>query len=342
MIEVPFAHGGAPLRGRMRATAQDFEVEEILGFDADGQGEHAFLLIEKRDANTEWVARQLARFANVAPMSVGYSGLKDRHALTRQFFSVHLPGLPDPDWDKIEIEGVRILSARRHSKKLKRGVHRGNRFRIVLRDLLGDRDLAEACLQRISSLGVPNYFGEQRFGNDGGNLRSAQALFAGARLGRSERGFALSAARSHLFNCVLAQRVAGHNWNKALDGEVWMLAGTHSIFGPQPLDTEIQQRLQAFDIDPTGPLWGTGVLRSIGEVAELENGAAVATGFTHGLEAADLRQERRSLRLRPSGFSAAWADDSLTLEFSLPSGCFATSVVRELCSTDIARDLDSA
>ena len=200
MIDVPYAHGGPPLRGRMRVRDEDFVVDEVLGFSADGHGEHAFLEIEKRGANTEWVARQLARFANVAPMSVGYSGLKDRHALTRQSFSVHLPGLPDPDWGKIEVDGVRILGATRHSKKLKRGVHRGNRFRIVLRDLVGDRVEAELCLERVSSLGVPNYFGEQRFGNDGGNLRSAQALFAGSRLGRSERGFALSAARSHVFN----------------------------------------------------------------------------------------------------------------------------------------------
>ena len=342
MIDAPWAHGGPPLRGRMRVSSDDFEVNEVLGFSADGHGEHAFLEIEKSGANTEWVARQLARFAHVEPMSVGYSGLKDRHALTRQSFSVHLPGLPDPDWGKIEIEGVRVLGATRHSKKLKRGVHRGNRFRIVLRDIEGDRANAESCLERVSSQGVPNYFGEQRFGNDGGNLRNAQALFAGARLGRSERGFALSAARSNLFNLVLSERVASRTWNRALEGEVWMLGGTHSIFGPQALDTELERRLEAFDIDPTGPLWGRGELRSTDEVADIERRAAIATGFAQGLEAADLRQERRSLRLRPTGFRAEWSDDALTLEFSLPSGCFATSVVREICSTDTARDADSA
>ena len=341
MIDVAYAHGGAPLRGRIRATAEDFEVEEILGFSADGHGEHAFVHIEKRDANTEWVARQLARFANVAPMSVGYSGLKDRHALTRQSFSVHLPGLPDPDWARIEIEGVRILGATRHSKKLKRGVHRGNRFRIILRDLEGDRTSAETRLELVARLGVPNYFGEQRFGNDGGNLRSAEALFAGARLGRSERGFALSAARSHVFNRVLSQRVSAHSWNKPLDGEIWMLCGTHSIFGPQALDPELQARLESFDIDPTGPLWGRGELRSISEVAAIEYEAAAATGFAQGLEAADLRQERRSLRLRPAEFSARWSEDSLLLEFSLPAGCFATSIIREICSTATASAADS-
>lgn len=333
MIDLPFAHGGPSLRGHMRATADDFLVDEILGFDADGKGEHALLHIEKRDANTEWVAQQLARAAGVAPMSVGYSGLKDRHALTRQVFSVHLPGRPDPDWQAIEIEGVTILDASRHSKKIKRGVHRGNRFRIRLTDLEGDRAMADLRMDDIARGGVPNYFGEQRFGRNGDNLRSAEALFSGARMGRSQRGFALSAARSYLFNLTLAERVEAASWNQALPGEVWMLAGTHSIFGPQALDDELRGRLASADIDPTGPLWGQGELRSNGEVAEIESRVAMATGFAEGLEAAELRQERRALRLRPADFNAEWFDDSLLLTFSLPSGCFATSVVREICVT---------
>ena len=333
MIDLPFAHGGPSLRGRMRAAADDFEVDEVLGFEADGKGEHALLRIEKRNANTEWVAQQLARAAGVAPMSVGYSGLKDRHALTRQTFSVHLPGRPDPDWHALGIEGVKILDVDRHSKKLKRGVHRSNCFRIRLTNVDGDRAAADLGMAAIARCGVPNYFGEQRFGRNGDNLNSARALFAGARMGRSQRGFALSAARSYLFNVVLARRVADENWNQALPGEVWMLAGTHSIFGPQPLDDELRDRLASGDIDPTGPLWGVGELRSTGEVAEIERQAAISTGFAEGLEAAELRQERRTLRLRPTGFKAEWSDDSLLLMFSLPTGCFATSLVREICST---------
>lgn len=333
MNDLAFAHGGPPLLGCLRATAEDFEVEEVLGFEPDGAGEHVFLLIEKRHANTEWVARQLARAAAVPPGAVGFSGLKDRHAVTRQTFSVHLPGRQGPDWNSLEIEGATILSVGRHSRKLKRGVHRANRFRVRLTRVSGNRIGADECLKRISLDGVPNYFGEQRFGRDGGNLHSARALFAGARMGRSERGFALSAARSQVFNCVLSERVADRTWNQALDGEVWMLGGTHSIFGPQPIDDEILQRLSRFDIDPTGPLWGLGELRSSGTVAEIEHRIAAASGFAAGLEAAELRQERRSLRIRPSGFSATWeSGDALLLEFSLPSGCFATSVVREICS----------
>jgi tRNA pseudouridine13 synthase len=339
VIESAFAHGGPPLQGFLRASAEDFEVEEVLGFEPEGSGEHAFVLIEKRHANTEWVARQLAQAAAVSLMSVGFSGLKDRHAVTRQTFSVHLPGREGPDWTALGIEGVRVLSASRHSRKLKRGVHRANHFRIRLTRVTGNRAAADKRLGLIAKHGVPNYFGEQRFGREGGNLVSARSLFSGARMGRSERSFALSAARSHLFNCVLSERVDGNSWNQALDGEVWMLGGTHSIFGPQPLDEELLQRLNRFDIDPTGPLWGQGELRSSGMVAEIEHRIAAESGFAAGLEAADLRQERRSLRVRPAGFLANWeSDDSLLLEFSLPSGCFATSVVREVCSAAAESD----
>ena len=165
-------------------------------------------------------------------------------------------------------------------------------------------------------------------------ISSQPMLFAGRRMGRSERGFALSAARSRIFNNVLSERVVDRSWNQPLDGEVWMLGGTHSIFGPQPLDRELQRRLQTFDIDPTGPLWGQGELRSSGKVAEIERRIALASGFAAGLEAAELGQERRSLRVRPDRFSAEWESDNiLTLAFSLPSGCFATAVIREVCST---------
>jgi tRNA pseudouridine13 synthase len=334
MTALAFAHGGPPLSGRLRVSAEDFEVEEILGFEADGRGEHAFLWIEKRGANTEWVARQLASFAAVAPHAVGYSGLKDRHALTRQAFSVQLPGRADPDWSALQVEGIRVLDARRHSRKLKRGVHAGNRFRIRLRELQGAQTEAELRISAIAALGVPNYFGEQRFGRDGQNLRAAHALFGGARMHRGQRGFALSAARSHLFNRVLDRRVGTGSWNRALAGEVWMLAGSHSIFGPQALDETLRSRLDEFDIDPTGPLWGRGELRSQAQVADLERAVATTEAdLADGLAEADLRQERRSLRLRAEDLRHHWLDDgSLLLEFTLTSGTFATSVVRELCA----------
>jgi tRNA pseudouridine13 synthase len=321
------------ISGVLRAQPADFRVDEVLGFEPSGAGEHAFLLIEKEGANTEWVARQLAIAADVAPMVVGFAGLKDRHAITRQTFTVQLPGRIDPDWTSLTIPGVRVLAATRHNRKLKRGAHRGNRFRIRLRDVCGDRDAVESRLATLRERGVPNYFGEQRFGRDGQNVALAHALFGGRRMPRPQRSIALSAARSQLFNKVLAVRVAAANWDRALEGDVWMLAGTHAIFGPEAWNDELAQRLAALDIHPTGPMWGRGELRSTAatqalERATIEEEAALA----RGLEQAGLEQERRALRLAVGDLAHTWeADDVLVTEFTLGSGAFATTVLRELC-----------
>ncbi|MGN6521074.1 MAG: tRNA pseudouridine(13) synthase TruD [Dokdonella sp.] len=330
---LPYAHGSPPASGVLRAEPADFRVDEQLGFEPSGSGEHAFVVVEKSGANTEWVARELARAAGVAPLAVGFAGLKDRHAVTRQAFTVQLAGRADPDWSSLAIDGVRVLSATRHNRKLKRGAHRGNRFRIVLRGVRGEREAMEQRLATIAARGVPNYFGEQRFGRDGGNLALAARLFAGERMPRERRGIALSAARSELFNAVLAARVERGDWDRALDGEVWMLDGTHAIFGPEPFTDELARRLAAFDIHPTGPLWGRGELRTRGDVAVLErNATASHGGLADGLERAGLEQERRSLRLRAAGLAYAWeAPDRLVVEFGLGAGSFATTVLRELC-----------
>lgn len=330
---LPYAHGGPSITATLRAEPTDFRVDEILGFEPTGEGEHAFLTIEKSSANTEWVARQLATAAGVAPLAVGFAGLKDRHAITRQTFTVQLPGRTDPDWSALAIPGVRVLAATRHNRKLKRGAHRGNRFRIRLRNVRGAFDMVEAKLKAIGALGVPNYFGEQRFGRDGGNLALAEALFAGERMARPQRGFALSAARSEVFNALLAARVADASWNRALDGEVWMLAGTHSVFGPEPFNDDLAARLAALDIHPTGPLWGRGDLRSSDAVRALEQAiAADHASLAQGLEKAGLEQERRALRLAVVGLTfESPAEDELVLEFELGSGTFATTVLRELC-----------
>jgi tRNA pseudouridine13 synthase len=329
---LPYAHGGPPVTGRIRVEAGDFRVDEDLGFEPTGAGEHALLFVEKIEANTEWVAKRLAEKAGVAPMAVGYAGLKDRHAITRQNFSVHLPGKADPDWSALAIPGVRVLAASRHDRKLKRGAHRGNRFRIRVRDVEGDREAVERRLALIRERGVPNYFGEQRFGRDAGNIAQARAYFAGTRMRKHEIGFALSAARSLLFNAVLATRVADDSWDSALDGDVWMLAGTHSIFGPEPWTVDLARRLAAFDIDPTGPLIGAGELRTTGLVRAIEEGAiAPYRDLADGLARAGLVQQRRALRLAVEGLAHEWeSDGALVVELRLPAGAFATVVLREL------------
>lgn len=333
--ELPTAYGPVPLTARLRATPEDFQVEELLGYDADGAGEHALLWVEKRGANTDWVARELAKFAGVPPVNVGYAGLKDRHAVTRQAFSVQLPGRADPDWSAFPHEEVKVLAATRHGRKLKRGGLRGNRFVIVLREVRGDRETAERVLQQMSARGVPNYFGEQRFGREGGNLAQARAMFAGRRVDRDKRSLLLSAARSQIFNSVLAERVEQGNWDTALEGEIWALAGSRSWFGPEPFDAALAGRLAQGDIHPTGPLWGEGEPASRGVVAELEQ--RIAAGWqdlADGLSAARMSHDRRALCLLPAGLAWNWlSGDALELRFELPAGAYATTVIRELATT---------
>ncbi|WP_257389447.1 tRNA pseudouridine(13) synthase TruD, partial [Tahibacter caeni] len=274
MTAWPYAFGGPPLRARLRAAPEDFFVDEDLGFAPDGAGEHVFLRVEKRGANTEWVARAIARFAGVPAEAVSYAGLKDRHAVTRQTFSLAVPLKRELDWPALADAEFRVLEAQRHGRKLRRGALARNRFRIVLREVAGEREAAAARLAAIAAHGVPNYFGEQRFGRDGDNVARAQAMFDGRRVARHERSLLLSAARAQIFNAALAARVARQDWDRALDGEVWMLAGSHSIFGPEPLTEALLARLRQGDIHPTGPLWGEGALRSGAAVAELERAAA--------------------------------------------------------------------
>ncbi len=333
--DLPTAWGGRLGTVLIRREPEDFIVEEQLGFEPSGTGEHAFLCIEKRGANTEWVAKQLARFCGVGPVAVGFAGLKDRHAVTRQYFTVHLPGKADPDWSAFAHAEYRVISATRHQRKLPRGALRGNRFALILREFDGDPEAFAARLTTIARAGVPNYFGEQRFGREAGNVAAAMAMFAGRRVERSERGILLSAARSHVFNAVLARRVAEGTWCQALLGEVFQLDGTGSIFGPEPLSETLQARLDALDIHPTGPMWGAGESRVREAVAELENAVASEhADLCAGLAAADLRPERRATRLRVQAPESRRMDDgAIALSFSLGVGAYATAVLAELVDT---------
>ncbi|HET8819176.1 MAG TPA: tRNA pseudouridine(13) synthase TruD [Xanthomonadaceae bacterium] len=318
----------------MRESPDDFRVDELDAFEASGAGEHLLLDIEKRGMNTGFVAKRIAEWAGVPDMGVGYAGLKDRHAVTRQRFSVHLPGRGAPDIAGLEGEGLRVLRQARHARKLPRGALAGNRFDLVLREVQGDADAIDERLRSIAARGVPNAFGDQRFGHGGGNVAEALAMFAGRRVRREQRGMLLSAARSELFNRVLATRVADGSWDCALPGEAWILDGSRSVFGPEPFDDTLASRLAAFDIHPSGPLWGAGDLRTTDDARAVERAVVEtpdAAALAKGLERAGLRQERRALRLRPA--ELAWerpAADVLRLRFSLPPGTYATAVLAEL------------
>lgn len=328
----PRAHGAPVLSAVYRAAPEDFQVEELPAFEPSGSGEHLLLEVEKRGMNTVHAARLLARWAGVGDMAVGYAGLKDRHALTRQRFSVHLPKRVAPGLEALEAEGLRVLSSHWHSRKLPRGALRGNRFVLVLREAEGDPAAVQARLQAIASRGLPNYFGEQRFGREGDNVEAARRMFAGQRLRRDQRSILLSAVRSQLFNEVLAERVRRGDWDRGLDGDVWMLDGRHSVFGPEPLDEALAARAGTLDIHPTGPLWGRGEPRCTGEVRALE--ARLLEPFADlraGLEAAGLAAERRALRIRVTGLAGQMpAPGTWRLAFELPAGAYATILLAEL------------
>lgn len=334
----PRAHGDAVLTARIRSVPEDFAVEEIDAFSASGAGEHLLLTVEKRGMNTAFAAKRIAAWAGVAESTIGYAGMKDRHALTRQRFSVWIPKKIAPDIDALQSDELRVLDAQWHARKLPRGALAGNRFVLTLREVEGDIAAIEARLRAIASRGVPNYFGEQRFGRGGDNVSKALSMFAGRRVPREERGHLLSAARSELFNRVLGARVRAQCWDIGLDGEVWMLDGSRSVFGPEPWSDALAERLARFDIHPSGPLWGRGELRTRGEAEILERATLTAEpldALRTGLERVGLEQERRALRLLPQSLAFDWpAPRTLTLRFGLPAGCYATSVLAELGTVD--------
>ncbi len=283
-----------------------------------GTGEHIYLHVEKRGENTDWVAQQIAQLAGVKPLDIGYAGLKDRHAVTRQWFSIYFPKGNEPDWSLLNSDTVTLLEQTRHKSKLRRGEHASNSFIITLKNLRASGDVqvkpyAEARLASIRQHGVPNYFGEQRFGRQGHNLPLAERWFVEGDVvrKRSLKGLVLSAARSYLFNRVLAARLEAGSWNEFLAGDV---------------DTQ----------GPTGPLWGRG--RSLVSDATLALESAALAGFElwrDGLEHQGLSQERRPLVLPPQALRWEWsAAGDLVLSFTLPPGTYATTVMRELCELE--------
>lgn len=331
-MSLPRAYGDAALTADFRSQPEDFIVEELPAFEPSGEGEHLLLTIEKRGMNTVFAAKQIAKWAGIPEMGVGYAGMKDRHAVTRQRMSVHFPKRVSPDIATLEADDLRVLAHSWHNRKLPRGALAGNRFILTLRKVTGDRAVIEQRLAAIRDGGIPNYFGEQRFGRDGDNVEAARRMFAGERVRREQRSIYLSAARSELFNAVLGARIAAGNWNTGADGEVWMLDGTQSVFGPEPATDAIAERAARQDIHPTGPMWGLGELRSQGAVRAAEE-AAVApfADLRTGLEGVDMKQERRALRVRVRDLAWTWLDDTtLRLDFALAPGSYATEVLAEL------------
>jgi len=286
-------------RASYRNCPEDFIVDELIDFKSADEGEHLLLHIKKRDQNTQWVAGLLAELAGIDRRSVGFCGLKDRFAVTTQWFSLHLPGR-DIEIDQLTHSDFQILSSARHNKKLRRGMHAGNRFSIVLRDFDIDPEILEQRIELIKNAGVPNYFAEQRFGWDANNLVKASELIAQGKLkgNRFGTGIYLSAARSWLFNLLLDR---------------YLKIGT-------------------LNFEDTGALWGRGRSATEGDFAAIEQQLLSDwTVWCHALEHAGLKQQRRQFILQPNKFSYQTLDaGQFKLNFELPVGCYATAVLREI------------
>ncbi len=327
-----YAWGGPCGSAILKETAEDFQVDEVLDIPLSGEGEHLWLWVEKRALNTEEAARLLARTAGIPLWQVSYAGLKDRQALTRQWFSLHLPGRTDPDLEALDSSRLRVCRRVRHQRKLQRGAHAANRFLLRLTHLQADRAALEERLDTIAARGVPNYFGLQRFGHQEGNLAEARCWAAQGRIPEQRilRSRLLSAARSYLFNQVLSARVSAGSWNKALPGDLLSFTDSHSFFLADAASCS-DPRLAILDLHPTGPLCGQGLSQLQDVPLQLEQQIWQANPqLVAWLATAGLKQERRILRLPVRELT--WHHESavLQLAFVLPAGCFATAVVREL------------
>lgn len=326
--------------GRIKCVPEDFIVDEELSFPFTGEGEHVYLKIRKTDQNTMWVVGVLSRHFSIKENDIGYAGLKDRRAVTTQWFSLLAKFATQEKIEGFKEAGIEIVDFQRHSGKLRRGAIKHNRFKIIVHELDADEADIQERLQTISRFGVPNYFDEQRFGRQRQNLSAAEKLFAGKlRPKKHKRRMYLSAARSWLFNLILAARIDQDCWATGLDGDVLMLDGSKKFFHAGGLDDSLVQRLKDNDIHPTAPLWGEGDIQSTSNASLLEQEALADWGeWCQQLEDARMKQQRRATRVVPAALEYDYNPEKarLAISFELPPGSYATNLLRELITLKLA------
>lgn len=323
------------VRGSIRTIPDDFVVEEVLGFQPAFEGEHLLLQVRKRSLTTRDVVTRLSSICQVRARDIGYCGMKDRNAVTTQWFSVPTTNTK-LDIGPIRSDRLEVLYSARHRRKLRRGTHRGNRFKITIRDIEGSKDLTEARLKEIYCHGVPNYFGEQRFGRSGANMARARKRLVEERQSRF-RSFddklLLSSARAFLFNRAASHRISAGFWSVILPGDIVMLDGSRSVFVVEESCTKMLGRLRQGDIHLTGPLWGTpgSPLLSPQSLDREREWLSEETALCDALGQLDVSMSRRALRVLPASLRWQWiSEHDLCLEFELPRGSYATSVLREI------------
>lgn len=319
-------------QAKFKSAPADFIVEEILDWQFSGEGEHLFLWVEKTNSNTQWVARQLAKFYQVPVRDVGYAGLKDRQAITRQYFSIRLPKLDALTFP--QHEDFQVLHHHWHHKKLKRGFHQGNRFSITLQDAHFDATNLATQIEFIKTHGMPNLFDSQRFGHDNANLQALLDWQTGVRIPRKRDDISLllSALRSLGFNAILAERIKQQNWFTGLAGDVMQLDGSGSVFNCEEIDETISSRLQSFDIHPTGCLLGEGELGTSDlakqlEITKIEN---YLIDFKDVLSKNRVAMGRRPLRVKVADLTLKIEPNNrLQFDFQLPTGSYASALLKQ-------------
>ncbi|HBQ01125.1 MAG TPA: tRNA pseudouridine(13) synthase TruD [Gammaproteobacteria bacterium] len=356
-----YATGKPELLARIKQHWDDFRVDEELGFAPTGAGEHLLLRIEKAGQSTTEVARQISSTLGISDSDIGYSGMKDRQARSRQWFSIRLDQAAEAELGRLQSDQLQILEQSRNQRKLQIGAHKANHFQLILREVMGvnasgaepPATNAEASLDRklqtLAHQGVPNYFGSQRFGRDLSNLHQVRELLrteasqAVATRNRyrhkRKRSMLYSAARAYLFNQLLSARITRGNWASYVDGDVLNLNHTKRCFLVEPgaWGPELQQRLDELDIHITGLLPGRIDSKdryvTRGQSADTEK--AVCKEFAElvtGLEQQGLSAARRPLRFQVQQLQWQWLDSTtVSLAFTLPTGAYATSLLREVC-----------
>ncbi len=331
---LPTAYNSVCGSAKFRVNPEDFIVDEELSFTPDGEGENVFLRIEKKGLNTEQVAKSIARFATVKLMDVGYAGLKDKNAITRQWFSVRIPGKVEHNWEELNSDNMMVIEITRNRKKLRRGVIKLNSFEITVRDYSGNLDQLDSVCKKIKAGGVPNYFGDQRFGHDAGNIDKAYQISTGEYKpkGKGERGIILSAARSYIFNQILSKRVDADSWNKLIDGDIAIFDDSNSFFAVENIDQGLQHKVQEMDVHPAAALFGSGELKTMGLAQQVEEQVISDNNELALLcKNNNMRMDRRAMRLKVHDFECEQlSDNEIRFTFKLKTGAYATSVLREV------------
>ncbi|RLB53496.1 MAG: tRNA pseudouridine(13) synthase TruD [Deltaproteobacteria bacterium] len=319
--------------GSLKASLEDFRVDEVPAYSPSGTGTHLFVHFEKRDLDTKRAVEAIARGLECDPRSVGWAGLKDRRGITTQWASIE-GGDPDKALE-LRLDGIRMLDAKLHEQKLRTGHLKGNRFQIRLRGVHGDADGAREILSALAETGCPNYFGPQRFGWNGNNLtRARRWIVDGGRAPRKrfEKKLLVSTFQAALFNEVTGRRLEDGLLAEAVAGDLMKKEDSGGLFIAEDLETE-GPRVKAWEISPTGPMFGAKMRWPEAEAQIRE--ARVLEGS--GLERADLASfrkagegTRRALRFRPTDLEVAAEGENLLLAFTLRKGSYATVITREI------------